>query len=386
MFRTVTIILTAVMLLAGSVTGVNAASQTTDEVDEVLDYLNYGLYWLGTDGAKEKFSEGDNNAYYDPDKPTVIYFHGWQQSSSENGYKIPDLEFEDADVWTQNGWIEKGYNVGIFHWAQWADEDDVQWAESKIWTRNGPKGFRYRLSNGEFSTDLNPSGSGGVGDLAADILLDALADNSSDSLRFAGHSLGNQLATRVAQIFHDKIETGTIDADTYSIDRLALLDPAWTKDGKSWLGDSNGDGSNDWVGERCRWAIADMMDDWDGFVVEMYSTTALSESLGIAMDANMDLQEVVASVDVRPWYYGSTELAKKHNAAFLHYFYSMAADPPVECTVSWWSRKATGKMGPSASTPDWRIKEMMGDTYKWDQVEGRYTEDTSDDWFERKSF
>lgn len=382
MFRLIIILFTGATVILNFPLAENAISQ----MKGANDYLNYGLYWIGYDNEKEKYVPGEKNPFYDADKPTVIFFHGWKQGSSAEGYAIVDLHFIDAGVWTQNGWLDKGYNVGIFHWAQWADEDDVKWAEAKIWTRDGPQGFRYRLSDGGYSTALNPPGDGAVGEIAADIIIEALEDNRSDYLRFAGHSLGNQLATRVANILHEKIIDGIIDAPAYTLDRLALLDPAWTEGGKSWLGDSNGDGNDDWVGERCRWAIFEMMADWDGFTVEMYNTTALNESLGIAMDANFPLQEEVASIDLRPWYYNAFQLAEKHNAAYFHYFYSMAAGPPVECTIDGETRYATGEMGPSASTPDWRIQEMMGDTCRWDQVEGRYTEDPSDDWFERKDF
>ncbi len=371
-------------------TSLFAGSSAPDE-PAASEYLNYGLYFLGYDGAKEKFEPGELNQYYDPSKPVIVFFHGWQQSSSENNYAMVDLYWDKGGAWTHNNWIEKGYNVAIYHWAQWADEDDVQWAEAKIWTRNGPKGFRYRLKNGSFSTALNPSGNKAVGELAYDSIVSALSGNTSQNIRFAGHSLGNQLATRVAELIYNNIVAGNISENTFRLKRLALLDPAWTKDGKTWLGDSNSDGNNDWVGERCRWAVQKMITRWtnvNDFVVEIYNTTALAnELLGIAMDANNEIRKITAgTISVRPWYYGSTELANKHNAAYYHYFLSGASSAPIECTISWNTRYSTGQMGPSAATPNWRMKQMMGDTYQWDQVEGRYTTSTEDDWFEIKSF
>jgi len=256
---------------------------------------------------------------------------------------------------------------------------------------NGPKGMRYRLSDGSYSTALLPNPVLPVAEMAYNDIVAALANYTGGNLRLAGHSLGNQIVTRVAEQIYDNIVAGNLNENTYRIQRIALLDPAWTKNGKSWLGDSNGDGKSDWVGERCRWAIYKMIDRWTDshdFVVEIYNTTALDQQLfGIAMDANNELREwVCGTVRVRPWYYSAWELANKHNAAFRHYFWSMAFEPPVECTIRWWSRKPTGKMSASASTPEWRIKQMMGSQYKWDQVEGRYTETPEDDWFERKRF
>jgi len=122
-------------------------------------------------------------------------------------------------------------------------------------------------------------------------------------------------------------------------------------------------------------------------VVEIYNTTALDKQLGVAMDANNELRAwVCGTISVMPWYYSAWELVPKHSAASRHYFWSMAFEPPVECRIKLWRRYSTGKMAASASTPEWRIKEMMGSQYTWDHVEGRHTETPEDDWFERKNF
>ncbi len=356
----------------------------------VEDYLDYGLYWHGYDDAMQKFVPGETNPFYDPSAPTVIYIHGWQKNHAVNGYEKANLLLDHDNVYeyTQNSWINQGWNVGIFHWEQFADEDDVQWAEAKIWTANGPKGMRYRLEDGSYSTALIENPNLPVAETAYYDVVAALADYTGGNLRLAGHSLGNQMVTRLGELIYENIVNGNLDEETYRIQRIALLDPAWTKDGKTWLGDSNGDGNDDWVGERCRWAIFNMIDRWTDshdFVVEIYSTTALDTYLGVAMDANYPLRDAVCKTSVRPWYYSTTEIAAKHSVAPRHYFWSMAFDPPVECTMSWWRRYATGEMAPSASAPEWRIKEMMGNAYYWDQVEGRYTESPHDDWFERKN-
>jgi len=354
------------------------------------DRLDYGLYWLGYNGDMEKFVPGQYNRFYDASKPVVIYIHGWQKGSSQNNYAKENLYFADAGIWTHTNWIDKGWNVGIFYWSQWADEDEVKNAEAKIWSRTGPQGFRYRLSDGTYKTTLNPTGTAACAELAYSAFVAALAGNTSKNIRLVGHSLGNQMVTRLAELVYTNCVSGKINENTYRINRIALLDPAWTKDGKTYLGDSNGDGKNDWVGERCRWAIFKMLDRWtpvNGFAVERYNTTALDQSLfGIAMDSNDPLKERIANISVRPWYYSATQIAEKHNVIPRHYFWSMDFAPPVECTISWGTRTNTGKMGPSASTPTSRIKEMMGKTYKWDQVEGRYTHSPDDDWFERQAF
>ncbi|HMV44395.1 MAG TPA: hypothetical protein PK079_24935 [Leptospiraceae bacterium] len=59
---------------------------------------------------------------------------------------------------------------------------------------------------------------------------------------------------------------------------------------------------------------------------------------------------------------------------------------PKECTIDGvGTRTPTGKITIYANTPITRIKEMMGNTYYWDQVEGRNTPNPNDDWYQRKT-
>lgn len=347
-----------------------------------IEHLDYGLYWYGYNNNCEKFVSGQGNQYYDPSKPVVIYCHGWQNGTSVNGYARENFHFVhgDADVFVHHSWLEKGWNVGVFYWNQFADESEVADAEAKIWSAYGPKGMRYRLDDGTYSTTQSPGTS--IGNILYQQYVQAVSGNTSGKVRIAGHSLGSQLACYLAGSVFDAINDGVLSENMLP-DRVALLDPAWTKNGKSYLGDMDGDGNNDWTGERSRWWLFDIMDEYPGFVVELYNTTGLD--LGFVCDNNSALREQVACTSLRPWYYNSWEIDKKHVSVRYHYFWTYDFEPPVECTISWWRRKATGKDAASASTPDWRIKDMMGSGYYWDQVEGRYTETPSDDWFERKS-
>ena len=79
--------------------------------------LSYGLYWFGKDSANQKFVAGEANPYFDPAKPTLIFAHGWQPFISN---ALPNFDFDGVD--TAAGWIDAGWNVGIFVWNQFSDE------------------------------------------------------------------------------------------------------------------------------------------------------------------------------------------------------------------------------------------------------------------------
>lgn len=374
--------------------------------------LDYGLYFYGANGACERYEPGYANAFFNPSRPTLVYAHGWQPDTAGSpdaygrqgaGYEMFYWEENNFDgqsrynglkKWTNTGWLNKGWNTAIVYWTQFADEPllnggnamGVPAAEAKIWSFNGPQGARYATLDGNgnriyktFSKTVVFNGQiksvNSAGELLALYVVSAFA-NSQSRLRFAGHSLGNQMTTVLAFAVHNA-GAGT------RIDRIALLDPAWTGYEKSYL---PADGYGKWTGERVRNYIFRMKQTNPNLAVEIYHTTGINLQIaGVVMDDNRPLTSVVCDVDLAPWYYSATNLSGKHISARHTYMWTMDSNPPPECTISWWSRSKTGKDGPSASTPDWRIREMMTLPYRWTQVEGRYTPDPSDDWFERKS-
>ncbi|MFN6992087.1 MAG: Ig-like domain-containing protein, partial [Fervidobacterium sp.] len=117
--------------------------------------LDYGIYWLSKNGKAEKFVPGRANRYFSPNKPSVLYIHGWEKNTSirdffrENPYLLITKTIKNVN--TGQYWVDKGYNIGIFYWDQFADENEVKDAEAKIWSyMNGYKGMRYRLANGNY--------------------------------------------------------------------------------------------------------------------------------------------------------------------------------------------------------------------------------------------
>lgn len=359
---------------------------TANAIDDRLDY---GLYWFDGSNNSVKAIEADgtvNNVarkFYDPSKPTIVHFHGWQPGSATrgDGYDREDFRFVwgSENVITSTSWKNKGWNVAYFYWDQLADELEVKYAEAKMWSTNGPRGMRYRLSNGSYSTQHSPNKS--VGQIAFEQVTAALADNTSYYVRLSGHSLGSQLATIVAGKISDAIYSGEAGVNVM-VDRLELLDPFFTKNGKSYLGDANGDGNSDWTGERVRWTVQSLIQRHDIPVTGYYSSNINDLWIG---DKNSGLRAMITEMWHRYWYLADE--INKHNHVVPNYFRSMATAPPEEVTINWWGKRTkTGQVAASAATSDSRVKAMMGNRYYWDQVEGRYTANPSDDQFEIKRY
>lgn len=348
------------------------------------EYLNFGLHWVNVDNngneSQEKGVDHDGNiilddtSYYDSSKPTIIYFHGWKNGMAEDGYSLEDFYFDDVNANTAKAWKDKGWNVGIYHWGQFADESELKDAEAKIWSRQGSQGMRYRLDDGSYSTEQAPEQS--IGQLAFEHITAALDANESGNIRFAGHSLGNQLAVLTAEKIKDAVNDGSVSGDLMP-GRIDLLDPFWSQGDKDYL-------DGDWTGERVRSYIEDMISKHNT-AVTWYKTSGIFD-LWVG-DQNTDLEKHVALINNRFWYLNAIEIADKHVHARKWYFMSMAYDAPEEVTINWWGKRSkTGSDAASASSSDDLIRTMMNDDEQWDQVEGRYTADPSDDQFEVKDY
>jgi hypothetical protein len=166
------------MLLATSAAAVDGQNEDKS--------LNYGLHWFKLEtGALPDPSCGDqpghtcmdavtynpstdkwqrslaaqSGGYYDPEKPTIIYFHGWQPlgNISREGLK---WKYNSQVLDQLQPWREAGWNVGIFYWNQFADvlpgvipgvsqsTFGVTGAQNKIWSSKGTGEMGYKYMTG----------------------------------------------------------------------------------------------------------------------------------------------------------------------------------------------------------------------------------------------
>lgn len=351
------------------------------------DEPDMGLVWVGTGGPWwynfQAWRPGEYNRYYDPNKPTVIFIHGWQNGSVGKKYS-PDLHLvtpNGVDEWTHNAWIARGWNVGIFHWTSYADEPFVWDAESKMWDADyGDQQMQWKDSAGRFHREnmLNQD----VGEVLLQQYLGALANQRADrEIRLVGHSLGTQLATRLSRQVVGMYGTN----HRLSPDRLVLIDPAAGSQDEDYLRDYNRIyNGRDWACSTAE--IVAAFGEYlaaRGLPIEFYRTSALMAAPGSSY--NMPMAETSAYTELKPWY--TSNPGEKHSWPVRTYFWSLALDAPGECLPNgqggWTS---TGSMAMSAATPSWRIRQMMGGDFKWVQSHGKTTEDPADDWFERKAF
>ncbi len=341
----------------------NAFAKTGVFSQEYFDNLSYGLYWFGANDQFEQASVStkDGSTYYDPTKPTLIFIHGWSDEyvTAQSRYVL----YQNDDNWPTKDfvdvWISEGYNVGILYWDQFADESEVKNAEAKIWSVDGPKGMRWLDSEGDYHT--------GPDENVTELLLEkydiAMAGYEGDDIRLAGHSLGNQLALRLADKLVIQAAAGDI-ASNLVPQRVSLLDPFYSNYAKSYL-------DGEWVGEKARQIVARLKAA--DIAIDSYRTSAVTSTIFVG-DENTDLQNAVAFEEELTSYFNQTEQSAKHNAAVWLYLWSILYSTP---TVS-----DNTLPGLSAAATNDEVREWMDTTDHLVQTSGGDTKDPQDNVFE----
>lgn len=342
---------TALALLAAS-----AFAHAFDRAQ--FDNLDYGLYWYGSDTVTQK-ATGPANPYYANYKPTLIYIHGWQNGSTQN-LSRETFERSSATGVTQDltaSWRTAGWNTGIFYWNQFADEGEVKDAEAKIWSTNGPRQMRWRKSDGSYATS-------GITKTAAQLFVEsyklAMSGYQGGDIRFAGHSLGSQMVIVSAKLISDAIDRGELPANLLP-KRIALLDPAFLQDGRSYL-------NNRWTGEVAR-DYADALKA-KGVIFEAIRSSG-SSSNGLIGDMNIGLMNKTAFRELKPWYFGMFEFGAKHGAAVWHYLWEFQYSPAL---IAGDNSQASG-----AATGNERVRSLMNSTKKMQHDNGAWSKTPADD-------
>jgi hypothetical protein len=364
----ITFFLLVISLVLASL-AVLAAAQGDYDPNE----LSYGMYWFGKNGANQKFVPGESNSYFDPAKPTMIFVHGWQPYLSNS---LPTFDFNGTD--TAAGWIDGGWNIGIFVWNQFSDETtglgagDPDWfaggppqgvldAEAKIWTTTGPQGMRWRDWDDFIDQYSETAGLSSAAELFYDEYVAAMPITYTGNIRIAGHSLGNQMAVRFTKLVHDNIAAGNVPENLRPA-RVALLDPYWSPGPKGYL-----DGENN--GDRVRRYIAELLPT--GTLFEWYWSSEWTT--GDNGDSNDDLKPMVMYAAMDPQYAANGK--DRHMAAQHHYFWSYAFDGPLACTGDDCLNmtKLLSKMSNA------QLAAVMRSDYRWAQSAGQLTSSPDDD-------
>lgn len=221
--------------------------------------LQVGLYWYGPGqpdapggvGCRARPDGAAMPGYYDPARPVILFVHGWQPRSVQKGLvpppagRAPTQSTRRENFWfaaagqnVADAWLAAGWNVGLYHWTQLADDESVGLlpynAQAKLWTAS----YSYTGAGGQpvkvgmrFSTPAGYTLTGAprkpVGALFYDAYRSALSRwtyAGPEPVRVLGHSLGAQLTLALAEQAYADPALPPRQRPA----RLVLADPYWT--------------------------------------------------------------------------------------------------------------------------------------------------------------
>jgi Lipase (class 3) len=356
----------AIAMTAGCVwSGGQASAQTIDAQNPVnFEQLDVNIYWYGPGNVSERAVGGQSNPWFNPSRPTVIYIHGWQPNTTQQRKRESfDRTQYNANADVARGWIDRGWNVGIFYWNQLADESEVKDAEAKIYTVDRSKftnATRWRDVTGTY----RPGPDETVTQQFVRAFKSAMQNYSGSEVRIVGHSLGAQIAVTGTSALWKESKAGTLARNKLP-NRVALLDHAYLSGAHAWINDQ-------WTGEVGRALVRENRPE---IAYENYRTSG-STSNGFIGDVNNGLMDITAFVEVKPWMYSAFDFAAKHNFAPGYYFEGMNnTSAKVKCT---------GRPVPSASLALSAVKAFSDAGSKFEQIDGKYSRTPSDDTWDQK--
>ena len=332
--------------------------------------LDASIYWYGKGDVCKKAVEGSINPYYNPNKPTLILFDGWQRNSTTESIRITFNPNNHDKSYNVNDnladyWIDKGWNVGMFYWNQFSDELLPDFSEGKIWTNSTSKGLRWRKADGKYVDYEGPEKS--VTEIFLNVYSKVMKGYNGSEVRLAGHSVANELAITSANAIEEAVEAGKI-SDKLKPARVALLDPYWTNGAKNFL-------NGKWTGQMCREYVQKLKTK--GIVFEQYKSSSINDMY--VGDSNEEMKKLTIFTDIYPDFLNFTNQGSKHGYAKEWYLYSQA----FEDTKEYYDNKVTNGNVPSAALSTDKLRKFNDCGYYWTQRDGRKTFTIQDDSFNK---
>jgi hypothetical protein len=303
-------------------------------------------YWA----AKNRYdSQLEKEEYFNPNAPTLIFIHGWSPDEVEKKgrfdlcyqYKKQDDVYSDLYN-TLQYWKERGWNVGIFYWNQFADEYFIPQAESKLYEGTDSQEPRWKyldahgvvqycsstLSKQCIAMPLNKNGgSSTVTELAYAAYLSAFPQNYQGEARIAGFSLGSQLAIQLTDL-------ALHNPHAVQPSQLVLLDPYFSMRRVPRLLEPIRDMNVQILFDLIN--TSEKMHQGKPLAISMYRGSGLSTLAYLTLIKNPAIDRYIAYTRFYPYYLTETAWAlpmAQHVATPYLYFQSMSAQPPIQCVV-----------------------------------------------------
>lgn len=187
----------------------------------------YGLYWYGDDIDDCVVSKENLDVrYYDPEKPTLIYSHGWKTESEDKEIfkTLADTYSATNGASGRVDYVAElkalGYNVAFWDWYEYAHT--LGKLQNEIWTvksldEAGREGTNY------YNAIEALDGRTIAGEFVRSVCA-VMKHATNKEVIFVGHSFGGQVVTAAAYTLYKLADAGYINENIIP-DRISLADP-----------------------------------------------------------------------------------------------------------------------------------------------------------------
>ncbi|MDD4315860.1 MAG: hypothetical protein PHC84_01720 [Clostridia bacterium] len=200
-------------------------------LSDVKNIPDESLYieWLGSSG-------------YNVDNPTMILFHGETPGNWDSKFSmtLPETDYVyyssnsttynvtrniDIERTLHQYWLSQNYNVGIFHWEKFAD-DNMDKLVKKLYNAVD---MRYKTATDTFENNAVPNYS--LTEIASAVYLDEIPDEAyGREIRLVGNGVGAILALSVSDYLYDGYSEGLVRQEVLP-HRVSLIDPYLSPEG-----------------------------------------------------------------------------------------------------------------------------------------------------------
>ncbi len=189
---------------------------------------SYGLYFYGDNhtALNDDYSsdtidmirakDGMTKSYFDPSKPTIIWFHGWEPDGSVGDRYLmagadTRKQYSDYDCQYAQELKAKGYNVATFQF-QGVNPGDKNYAAGL--------GSIYK-----YAVDSFNDGEYSLSFMFASEVLSIFGEDYAKDITFVGHSCGGFMATATNYMLQYFYQQGFTSNKHLIASRLTLVDP-----------------------------------------------------------------------------------------------------------------------------------------------------------------
>lgn len=330
---------------------------------------SYGLYFYGddhepyntdmTDIDMVRASESLDIKYFDPSKPTIIWFHGWEPTGSVGDrYLMAGADtrkvMKTYDCNYAHELKEKGYNVATFQF-QGVEDGDANYAQSLA--------VIYKYAVESFNgTDYSLSF------LFASEIVKVFGESYANDITFAGHSCGGFMSTATNYMLQAFYHSGKTTNKNLIAKRMIVQDPYVNTLSDGLAADAMLMGTDELIGDRRKGTVVqDMMiklHKFDNVAIDVYlgMTMASNEFVDTSKSHFNEVLEHVVVVDM-------TGLKKWQGS--IGNIHVLTRDWCWRSILSEKLKDQIGNLAPSGACTNEEILSMVGNLYqqqnaKWD--------------------